>query len=306
MNDYKLRDIPTFFDAPFCELNDLSDKTIAVAGVFCDHYGGGTPGSRIMPRQLRYSSYPNEKRNGIECTQFEVVDIGDLNVFPLEYEKNYHVLKSQSQKIIDTKSKQLIIGGDYSIIPPIFDGILEELKTKNIGFIRISRRLDLAKNKSEKNPGVTRYETTSTIIDLLECDKGKINIIGVSGIVSNEEIVKSEGIKVIPSHKIKENKIEELIVDINMWARNFDGLYISVDADVLKPLILKTTYENLYSGLDLEELKRLLISLKRIKKSFIAGDFTGFVPEIDLWGRDEIESVQEICTLIVNILGKEE
>ena len=48
-----MRNIPTFFDAPFGELKDLNIDTVAICGIYSDHYGGGNPGSRIAPRQIR-------------------------------------------------------------------------------------------------------------------------------------------------------------------------------------------------------------------------------------------------------------
>ena len=57
-----MRNIPTFFDAPFGELKDLNIDTVAICGIYSDHYGGGNPGSRIAPRQIRYSNWPDKKK----------------------------------------------------------------------------------------------------------------------------------------------------------------------------------------------------------------------------------------------------
>ena len=43
-----MQSVPSFFGAPIGDIEDLSEKKIAVAGLFCDHFSQGEPGARDM------------------------------------------------------------------------------------------------------------------------------------------------------------------------------------------------------------------------------------------------------------------
>ena len=51
-----IRPVGSFFNAPVGDLDDLQPGTIALTGVYCDHFSGGTPGGRLAARQIRYAS----------------------------------------------------------------------------------------------------------------------------------------------------------------------------------------------------------------------------------------------------------
>ena len=50
----QLMPVSTLLGAPAGDLEDLTAGTVALAGLYCDHFGGAEPGARLAARQIRY------------------------------------------------------------------------------------------------------------------------------------------------------------------------------------------------------------------------------------------------------------
>ena len=70
---------PSFLCAPVGDLDRLGPGIVALAGLFLDHGDQTAFGRRFAARQLRYACALDRIRSRAAC-----VDLGDLNVFPLE------------------------------------------------------------------------------------------------------------------------------------------------------------------------------------------------------------------------------
>lgn len=300
MKNFKLQTTPSFFNAPFGNLKDLSESTVAVAGVYCDHYGGGTPGSRFAPRQIRYSNWPEESIFHKRDSEMQVVDIGDLNVFPLEPERNYSILKEQSIKIMSTGARLLSIGGDYSITPALIDGVLTALPGLSLGVIRVSRRLDLSSKEGLLGVSPSRCRTTDKIAESFSSGNKIIALIGVSSFVPVEEISDNCSAFIIPATRL----VSEMAIVIDeiciKWGKQFNGFYLSIDADVLEPGPIDTAFLKAYTGVSLECLLSLINKISGLP--ILAADFTGFLPDIDITGRTGAVIAEEIAFSVVKAL----
>ena len=99
--------IPSFLGAPIGDLEDLMPHHVAVIGYFCDNLDRPAPEQRYLARQLRYASRPgNEQTN--------TIDLGDLNVFPLERNKHLCAVTAQCAAILTTGARMTLVGGDAS------------------------------------------------------------------------------------------------------------------------------------------------------------------------------------------------
>ncbi|MGB3406238.1 MAG: arginase family protein [Jannaschia sp.] len=106
---FKLVQPPGLAGAPFGTLEDLRPSTPALCGYFCDNLGLGPPGARFLARQIRYVSPADADLGG-------AIDLGDLNVFPLEPEKHADALLLQLQKIAGAGAVPVVVGGDDSAL----------------------------------------------------------------------------------------------------------------------------------------------------------------------------------------------
>lgn len=99
--------IPSFLGAPVGDLEDLVPGQVAMAGYFCDNLDRPTAEQRYLARQLRYASRPG-------TTPANAIDLGDVNVFPLEPDKHYSAVTSQCVAVLETGARMVLVGGDYS------------------------------------------------------------------------------------------------------------------------------------------------------------------------------------------------
>jgi len=99
--------IPSFLGATVGDLEDLVSGQVALAEYYCDNFERPTPGQRYLARQLRYASGP-------ENTPGNAIDLGDVNVFPLETEKHFSAVEAQCRSVLKKGARMVLVGGDSS------------------------------------------------------------------------------------------------------------------------------------------------------------------------------------------------
>ena len=99
--------IPSFLGAPVGDLEDLVPGQVAMAGYFCDNLDRPAAGQRYLARQLRYASQPGK-------APANTIDLGDVNVFPLERDKHFSAVIAQCAAVLETGTRMVLVGGDSS------------------------------------------------------------------------------------------------------------------------------------------------------------------------------------------------
>jgi hypothetical protein len=99
--------IPSFLGASVGDLEDLVPEQVAIAGYFCDNLDRPVAGQRYLARQLRYASGPG-------TAPANAIDLGDVNVFPLEPNKHFPAVISQCEAVLGTGARLVLVGGDSS------------------------------------------------------------------------------------------------------------------------------------------------------------------------------------------------
>jgi arginase family enzyme len=99
--------IPSFLGVPVGDLEDLVPGQVAIAGYFCDNLNRPAAGQRYLARQLRYASRPAK-------ASANAIDLGDVNVFPLEQDKHFSAVISQCEAVLETGARMVLVGGDSS------------------------------------------------------------------------------------------------------------------------------------------------------------------------------------------------
>ena len=170
---FNFRAIPTLLGAQIGDLEDITCGDICLVGLFEDHANERSFGSRFATRQLRYASYFEGLRLNPKAIR-KVIDLGDLNVFPLERQRNDEVLKQQLKSILDRGGLPIIVGGDASIS----HAIKASLKTEKHQEIRIINLLSNSQNSEE-------FQSNSNAI--LSIELSNYNIFMKAGIFSEIE-----------------------------------------------------------------------------------------------------------------------
>ena len=107
--------VPSFLCAPIGDLEQLRAGDVAMAGLFLDHGDPVGYGRRFSARQLRYACALERIHATVPC-----LDLGDLNVFPLEPVRQAAALRRQVSAIAATGAIPVLVGGRRTD-PPLGD-----------------------------------------------------------------------------------------------------------------------------------------------------------------------------------------
>ena len=157
----QLDSIPSFLGLPVGDLEDLVPDQVAIAGYFCDNLDRPAPGQRYLARQLRYASQSgnapgstpectpgSEPKNELENTPTNAIDLGDINVFPLEPDKHFAAVTSQCESVLKTGARMVLVGGDSSGLKAL--GIaVRKIKGANIPVVSITEGITNNQSKTE-------------------------------------------------------------------------------------------------------------------------------------------------------------
>lgn len=96
-----------------------------MVGLFEDHADATDFGARFAARQIRYASQsdtdPSPAPPGVR-----ILDLGDLNVFPLERERNHNALMRQLKSIIGKGALPVVVGGAFAMGPLMQQALEQE------------------------------------------------------------------------------------------------------------------------------------------------------------------------------------
>ena len=267
-----LATVPSFFNAPVGELEDIVEGDLAVVGIYCDHYGEGQPGARFYPRQLRYA-YATEAS---ACPK-NVHDLGDLSIFPLEAQRSARIVTDQARRLAEAGARTLAISGDYGLTSAFLAGIRQGHPGGTLGVLRISGQPDLASSGSSD---LSRRNTSRRITSIGEGIS--ISFAGLSGLVPDEERAKLSEFCSVTAHEYLQNP-EVSVSALTRWGRSCDKVYLSVDADVLLPSQAHSARRHGVVGLSVGDVAHLIQSL--LPLPLIGAELTGFIPDLDVGGR---------------------
>jgi agmatinase len=288
-----IRPVGSFFNAPVGDLDDLRPEMIALTGVYCDHFSGGTPGGRLAARQMRYAS----SGKAISLDTDNMVDIGDLNVFPLDPAGNEAILAEQCTRILAPGAGLIAFGGDYSVSPALFAGFHAASLGKSVGLIRISKRLDLCV-VTQNSP--RRDAATTRIASQIPNGLTNVALLGATGLQSTEEYERATGALFVPRAKLYDQSDSSLSACRAQMMDLCDAIYLSVDADALNPWLSRTAIRSGDRGISTEQLLAMLKMLQGLPVR--AADLTGHLPDLDLPGQISSASNAVIGYALAEIL----
>lgn len=121
-----LRPPASFPGAPTGELEDLAAGDVALVGLFLDHGDATGFGARFAARQIRYASRPVHgtalagpvvPAGAAPGRPGRVLDLGDLNVFPLEPARQREALERQFAALLERGARFVVVGGAQDLGP---------------------------------------------------------------------------------------------------------------------------------------------------------------------------------------------
>ena len=288
----------TFMRAPLGDVEDLRQGMIAVVGVSFDLSTTGRRGASWSPVKIRETSQyyaRNLEGDGtIEITTGEVLetaersrllDLSDMNVYPLEWPKTEAALRSQMTDIASRGPTIVVLGGDHLITYPLVQGFRDGVVArggKRVGYIQFSSGLDLGSNDPLWGK-VWRGATARQILETGTVDPRNMVWIGVNGYQPQSELefARESGLKVFSLDEVRRDGIQRVTDEaLQIAGDGCDTIYASVDYDVLDGGNAPGASATHFRGITNAELLQTVDMLGRGKVGAI--DIVGANPLLEL------------------------
>ena len=275
--DSCLRPPATFFGAEVGDLANLRPGKVACCGVFCDHFGASVPGGRFFARQLRYCSSDPWTRNELSLNAENVIDVGDLNVYPLEQTRLGLVLREQVGQIADTGARPFIASGGYGLTPAIVAGISDAIDSsaqdpRPLEVIRVSR----FHGRDDADPNgplvVPRSQASRRLIQILGGQERSLHwFTSARAVISGGHLPSALG-----------------------------PCFLSVDADILAPIYGDTGSYRGLQGDRPDDVRKMAAFLEG--RQIVGIEMTGHLPNFELHGRALTNFIVAICASFLELL----
>jgi arginase family enzyme len=139
--------IPTFFQAPYAEMDAVREGMTVVAGVPIDQgIITAKPGTRFGPRAIREASLmprgvlaANVEHTWVDVDtgvalrlkdRLDLVDVGDFDIDPTDIMKTTTSVVTGVEQIVKRGGRPVVLGGDHYIAYPCFEGFVRGMSER--------------------------------------------------------------------------------------------------------------------------------------------------------------------------------
>lgn len=281
--------VPTFGLLPHVTEPEQLDEwapDAAVIGAPWDDNTTNRPGARFGPRALRANAYtPGSYHLDLRIEIFDhltVVDYGDAVVSPGMWEPSRAAIH---QRVLDVASRGIfpvIIGGDHSVTWPSGTAVADHHGHGRIGMVHFDAHADTADilrgNLASHGTPMRRLIESGAI-------KGRDFVqVGLRGYwppADVQEWMREQGMRHHTMQEIWERGIRDVMDDVIAEAgERTDGIYLSVDIDVLDPGFAPGTGTPEPGGLSPVDLLRAVRQVA-LQTDIVALDVTEVSPPYD-------------------------
>jgi len=223
----------------------------SILGVPYDFTSTYRPGSRFGPNAIRQASLNLEAyclRTTFDVENVAIEDLGDLNVLN-DATATAELVRKIVGEIVEEEKFPIVLGGEHTIT---YGSTRAFEKTAVLSF---DAHLDL------RNEYLGNRLSHATYMRRLCENLGPERIfeVGVRAL-STEELVfaKEKGLQFLTALEVERLGIERVVERLKRWVSKFEGLYLTVDMDVLDPAYAPGVGNPVPEGLSPTQLLDLL------------------------------------------------
>lgn len=312
--EYPHTGIPTFLKSDYGSLDQLHEYSVGVFGVPLDLGVSNRAGTRDGPSAIRKAStwynpgaYFKEgtiidlyqQQKAIEVHIPEILDLGDVTIFPTDYSRSLRSIETFGYEV-RKRAFPIILGGDHSLTYPAVKGVLHGLQDKesfnSLGIIHFDSHPDV-------------WDSYLTLEDVWHgspfrklLEEGRIQgsnlvMIGDRCLISTDlyDYIRSYGIKLYSISDVWGRGIATVVKEAMTYlSEQTDGVYISLDIDVLDPCYAPGTGTPVPGGLTPREMIQA-ISIICDTARLVGIDLVEVAPNYDL-----SESTQQLAAFLLH------
>ena len=280
MSTPRFADIATFFRLPI--IKDLEKLDYAICGVPWDGGTTNRPGARHGPREIRNASslirtyHPISLKSPYDI--FNVADIGDCEVNPIDLQDSLSKIKNFYDKIVASNTIPLSIGGDHLCSLPILRSIAHK---KPIGMFQFDSHSDTW----DTYFGGFKYTHGTPFRRAIEenlIDPKKYVILGLRGGLydpNDMSWAREQGITIITTDEYYKMGFEESMKIVKDVLKD-TPTYLTFDIDGIDPTFAPGTGTPEVGGFNVREAQMIVRELADV--NFIGADVVEVSPPFDV------------------------
>jgi arginase family enzyme len=313
VEDILYGDVPTFMELPLAQKPEhLSGADAAIIGFGYEGITIKTPslsapptvarpqpgsvywrmGADLAPASIRKHSlfysihhnrgyYPEIDREGPVLEHLRLVDFGDVAVIPEDTEETMRRAYDRVAQVVDAGAMPVVLGGDHTVPTPTVQAIVAE-RRQPIGLIAFDAHMDLSYTPDD----IWASNQWSKAMETGKLRPRNLVLIGIRSNRSTlfEQTVAQElGIRVLTIDEVKESGMKAVIHEaIRLANDGTDGVYVSLDIDVMEPTLVPGQKAPEIWGLTIDEIMTALRLVSRQK--LIGFDVCELSPDYDVHG----------------------
>lgn len=224
--------------------------------------------------------FPEIDKEMVMTDHIKVLDYGDVPYTPDDIEGNLKRAEEKVADIVAAGAMPIILGGDHTVPTPTLRAILKN-RTKKAGLIVFDSHMDLSHDP--KNWASTEW---SQVLELGKISPKNFVCIGIRGVrnsIFEKNVARELGHRVITIDEVKERGIKDIMDEaIRIATDGTDGLYFSLDIDVMDPSQVMSQKAPEFWGVTMDEIFH---ALRRISREKVIGcDINEYTPDYDING----------------------
>jgi agmatinase len=254
--------VSTFFKAPVARMDEPWDADIAFLGVPFDEATTYRPGTRFGPRavreaSLRYAFFAGDTpgywdiASEIWRIQKRVVDLGDVDVGPLNHQQCYDNVTAAVKTVLQRGALPVTIGGDHSITLPILQAYEGR---EPFVLVHFDAHTDYREHVGGQRIGHAQVIRRSCELDWVERSVS----IGIRAMRTDPADVRAmveRGNTVLTSRDVHSAGVEAIAA---RYLPKGQRIYVSFDIDSMDPAVAPGTGTTEAGGLGYEQARSLL------------------------------------------------
>ncbi len=274
--------IPSFFQCPVVEPERIRDGMAVVMGVPIDQgIVFGKPGTRYGPRAMRESSTSSRAffAASPEHTQVDIdtnvalrvkdapslVDVGDADIDPTDIMKTTEAVVRGVADITRRGGMPVVLGGDHYIAYPSFEGFVrgmtERRSNPRVGYLHVDTHSDFR----DEYVGGGRYNHGTAARRVSESPAlsyKNMAWLGLNGPVldaGSYRLYRQHSLKMLTARMIRERGAREVVREaMDAVASETDGVYVSIDIDVVNGADAPGTGASVFAGIEAREFLEIM------------------------------------------------
>ncbi|HZM76202.1 MAG TPA: arginase family protein [Candidatus Limnocylindrales bacterium] len=251
------------------------------AGVPFDATSSSRPGAAEGPRAVRAASviYASGLKSWRATEMVDMrtldrfayaapvlIDTGDFPVYPTDLLRTFASVSGHARTLLESARRAIFLQGDHSVTFPTFAGYRAARPGRRLGFVNVDHHFDFG-NWSAIHGALYHGSNSRRISELPGMRPRDIAFVGVGDVTRAEqyEWLLSKGFHVVRAADIRrEGAARALASAVAHLAEECDGVYVSLDIDVLDASVAPGTGNVTMGGLAAGELLDVFEQLREL------------------------------------------